>query len=193
MKRLTSVVFIFTTISLAAQPKLSVFKSSTSVKADIEKVVHDYFDNFDNIKGDTLTQTVSTIEFYSKVVPDGSLETTITKYKTPKTYSWQSTMFRTEKFKEAIAKYKQYYRQLNGATFVFSNETSYRISGQYDAPDEDRAFASSVLEVNSYDRDMKCFKIGIELDYAFPEWAVKITVYEKVDDKGINPSSGYIQ
>ncbi len=193
MKRLTAVVFLFTTVSIYAQPKLSLFKSSPSIKPDIDKVVQDYFDNFDNIKGDTLMQTVSTIEFDSKIIPAGSLETTITKYKTPKTYSWQSTMFKTEEFNEAVAKYKQYYRQLNGATFTFSNKTSYRISGAYDAPDENRTFASSILETNTYDRTLKLFKVEIALDYAFPEWTVKIMIYEKIADQDIRPSSGYTQ
>ncbi len=191
MKRLTAVVFLFTTISLSAQSKLSVFKSSNSIKPDIEKVVHDYFNNFENLKGDTLAQNASIIEFASKIAPAGSSDASITNYKTPKTYSWQATMFRTEEFKEAVSKYKQYYRQLNGATFVFSNETSYRVSGQYDTPEEERAFASSILEVGSFDRNMKHFKIEIGLNYAFPEWVVRIMVYEKIADEDMRPSSNY--
>ena len=191
MKQLIAVVILFTTTTLSAQTKLSVFKSSNSIKPDIEKVVHDYFDNFENIKGDTLAQNTSIIEFASKIIPAGALDASITSYKTPKSYSWQSTMFKTEEYKEAVSKYKQYYRQLNGATFVFSNETSYRVAGQYDAPDEARAFASSILEVGSYDRSMKLFKIEIGLNYLFPEWAVKIMVYEKVNDEDIRPSTNY--
>ena len=191
MKRLTAVVCMFASMSLYAQPKLSIFKSSNSIKPDLEKVVHDYFDNFDNIKGDTISQNASIIEFTSKVVPPGALDASITKYKTPKTYSWQSTMFKSEEFKDAVAKYKQYFRQLNGATFVFADETSYRLAGQYDAPDEERAFASSVLETSSYDRSMKLFKIEIGLNFTFPEWAVKIMVYEKIADEDIRPSTNY--
>ncbi len=134
MKRLTAVLCMFASMSLSAQSKLSIFKSSNSVKPDIEKVVHDYFDNFDNIKGDTIAQNASIIEFASKVVPTGCLDASITKFKTPKTYSWQSTMFKTEEFREAVAKYKQYFRQLNGATFVFANETSYRLAASMMRP-----------------------------------------------------------
>lgn len=193
MKQLIAVVIIFTTISLSAQPKLSIFKNSSSVKFDIEKVVGDYYDNFNNIKGDTLVQSVSTIEFYSKVIPKDALDATITNYKTSKTYSWQSTMFTSEEFKDAVAKYKQYYRQLNGATFTFSDKTSYRLSGDYDAPDESRAFASSTLEPGSYDRNLKNFKIEVGLNFAFPEWTVRIMVYEKIADEDIRPSSGYLR
>lgn len=136
-------------------------------------------------------QTVSTVEFYSKVIPAGATETSITKYKTSKTYSWQSTLFSSEEFKTAVEKYKQYYRQLNGATFTFSDKTSYKLSGNYDTPNEERTFASSTLEVSSYDRNLKNFKVEIGLNYFFPDWQVRIMVYEKLSDEDIRPSSGY--
>jgi hypothetical protein len=159
----------------------------------MEKVVGDYFENFNNIKGDTIMETVSTIEFYSNVIPQGATETSITNYKTSKTYSWQSTLFTSEEFKEAVAKYKQYYRQLNGATFTFSDKTSYKVSGNYDTPTEDRSFASSTLEVSSYDRNLKHFKIEVGLNYFFPDWKVRIFIYEKLSDEDIRPSSNYIR
>ncbi|MDP4282927.1 MAG: hypothetical protein Q8891_00765 [Bacteroidota bacterium] len=73
MKRLTTVVLCFATICTYAQSKLP--NPRVSIKPDIEKVVYDYFDNFDNIKGDTILQSVSTIEFSSKIIPEGSTET----------------------------------------------------------------------------------------------------------------------
>jgi ABC-type antimicrobial peptide transport system permease subunit len=190
MKSSLAVVFLLATISVSAQSR-SLFKSSSSIRADIEKVADDYYENFDNIKGDTIMETVSSVEFSSKIIPEGAIETTITKYKTPLTYSWQSTLFKTEEFKEAVAKYKQVYRQINGATLTFHDNAAYKLSGKYDAPDEARAFASSILDIGTYDHNLKSFKIEVALNYAFPEWIVKIFVYEKVADEDIRPSSGY--
>jgi len=189
MKQLFAVVFILSAMPIFAQPKLSVFKSSASIRADIEKVASDYFEDFNNIKGDTIIESVSTIQFNSKVIPTGALDATVTKYKTLKSYSWQSTMFKTEEFKEAVAKYKQYFRQLEGATVTFNNKNSYKISGNYDAPDEVRSFASSTLEVKSYDPNLKLFKVEIGLNFAYPEWIVRIMVYEKPADEDIRPSA----
>jgi hypothetical protein len=193
MKLITAVVCILTTMSLTAQSKLSVFKSSNSVKPDIEKIVHDYFENFNNIKGDTIGQSISTIEFNSKVLPKGADAASITQYKTSGSYSWQCNMFSSEEFKEAVQRYRQYYRELNGVSFTFSNKTTYRLTGNYDAPDESRSFASTILETHSYDRIIKNFKIELGLNYSFPEWSVRIMVYEKVGDEDIRPSSGYFR
>ena len=191
MKLLLSVVIIFTTLSLSAQIKLAALKPSPSVKPDIEKVARDYFQDFNNIKGDTLLQTAGTIEFESKIIPAGSLEATITKYSDPNSYSWQAVMLQTEDFKEAVSKYKQYYRQLNGANLTFYDRTSSKLTGPYDAPDEDRDFASSILELDSKKHDLQLFKVEVALNYSFPQWTVKIMVYEKIADENMRPTGLY--
>ena len=191
MKLLLIVVSIFTTLSLSAQIKLPALKSSPSVKPDVEKVARDYYQNFNNIKGDTLMQTAGTIEFQSKIIPAGSLESTITKYSDPNSYSWQAIMFQTEDFKEAVSKYKQYYRQLNGANLTFYDRTSSKLTGPYDVPDEDRSFASSILELDSKKHDLQLFKVEVALNYSFPQWTVKIMVYEKIADENMRPSALY--
>ncbi|HJY21764.1 MAG TPA: hypothetical protein VJ279_02695, partial [Hanamia sp.] len=173
------------------QIKLPALKSSPSVKPDVEKVARDYYQNFNNIKGDTLMQTAGTIEFESKIIPAGSLEATITKYSDPNSYSWQAIMFQTEDFKEAVSKYKQYYRQLNGANLTFYDRTSSKLTGPYDVPDEDRSFASSILELDSKKHDLQLFKVEVALNYSFPQWTVKIMVYEKIADENMRPTGLY--
>ena len=173
----------------SAQPKLFPNKSTSSIKPDIEKVARDYYQNFNNIKGDTILQTTGTIEFASKIIPTGALECSITKYSDPNSYSWQATMIQTEDFKEAVSKYKQYFRQLNGSVFTFYDKTSYKVMGHYDAPDEDRGFASSILELDGKNNDLQLFKIEVALNYSFPLWSVKILVYEKISDEKIRPTA----
>ena len=80
MKQLFTCIFIFSSFGINAQPKFSLHKSSPSIKPVIEKVARDYYQNFNNIKGDTINESVSTIEFASRVAPPGALSTSITKY-----------------------------------------------------------------------------------------------------------------
>lgn len=188
MKSLFTLTLIIAVFAVNAQPKLSKPKSSSSVKPVVEKVARDYYQNFNNIKGDTVNQTGNTIEFTSKVAPVGALSTSITKYITPYSYSWQTTMFQSEDYGAAVDKYKEYYRQLNGCMLTFYDKTSYKLSGYYDAPDESRGFASSILALNGTNHDLRLFKVEIALNYAFPEWTVKIMIYEKVADDKIRPS-----
>jgi hypothetical protein len=55
-------------------------------------------------------------------------------------------------------------------------------------PDENRAFASSILELNGTNHDLQLFKVEVALTYTMPEWFVKLMIYEKVADKDIRPT-----
>lgn len=180
--------FIFQTFSASSQPLLSLKKSSNTLKPIVEQVARDYYQNFDNIKGDTINETLSNIEFTSKVAPLGALSTSITKYINPYSYTWEATMFQTEDYAEAVGKYKEYYKQLNGCKLTFYDKTSYKLEGVYDNPDESRAFASSILQLDGVNHDLELFKVEIGITYSLPDWTVKVMIYEKMGDNVIRPT-----
>lgn len=188
MRYFIGVTFILFSFISNAQPKTLTPASSSSLRPVIEKVARDYYQNFNNIKGDTVNETESTIEFNSKIAPPGSIATSITKYVYPYSYTWQTTMFQSDDYHAAIDKYKEYYRQLNGCTLTFYDKSSYKLSGNYDMPDENRSFASSILQLDSTNHDLRLFKLEVALNYIMPEWTVKVMVYEKVDDKDVRPT-----
>lgn len=163
-------------------------KSSPSIKSDIDKVARDLYQGFNNIKGDTLMQASNMITFSSKLIPVGAKNCIVIKHPYPNSFSWQATMFESEEYSEAIAKYKIFYRQLSGSSITFFDKASYKLSGEYDAPDEGRSFASSLLKLDGADETLKAFKIEIGLNYSFPLWEVSILVYEKVADEDIRPT-----
>ena len=189
MKKLSATAFtLFIVFTVIPQPNLQRVKSAPSLKPVIEKVARDYYQNFNNIKGDTVSQTESTIEFKSKIIPEGAIDASITKYINPYSYSWQTTMFQSEDYLAAVGKYKEYYNQLNGCTLTFYDKSSYKLGGNYDTPDENRAFASSILQLDNTNPDLRLFKVEVALTYSIPDWTVRIMVYEKVADDEIRPT-----
>lgn len=190
MKKWLTALCVFSAFAVSAQPRIAfkTLKTSPSIKPVIEQVARDYYQNFNNIKGDTVNVTESTIEFTSKVAPPGSLATSITKYIDPYSYTWESTMFQSEDYQEAVDKYKEYYKQLNGSKLTFYDNTSYKLVGGYDTPDETRAFASSILQLDGINPDLQLFKVEVALTYSLPDWTVKILIYEKVADDKIRPT-----
>lgn len=194
MKKFFILSFIFSNFHVIAQNKLTTLKTSNSIKPDIEKVARDYYDHFNNIKGKKIVETVSTIEYQSKIIPEGALESTITEIKSlHNVYSWQATMLTTDDYEKAVEKYKHIYRQLNGANFLMDDNKSWKFKGDYDAPDENRAFASSVLEPDVSEPVLQRLKVEVALNYTMPEWTVKIMVYEKIPDEDIRPSESVDQ
>lgn len=183
-------IFLLTLSSMAvsAQPKFLMHKSVPSIKPVIEKVARDYYQNFNNIKGDTINESSGTIEFKSRVAPQDALSTSITKYVDTFSYTWQTTMFESEDYPSAVAKYKEYFKQLNGCTLTFYDKSSYKLNGEYDMPDENRSFASSILELKGENPDLQLFKVEIALNYSLPVWTVRIMMYEKLADNKIRPT-----
>ena len=188
MKKMIFTILIFPAMAVTAQTRISFKKSPNTLKPVIEKVARDYYQNFNNIKGDTINETESTVEFTSKVAPADALSTSITKYIDPYSYTWQATMFQSEDYEAAAAKYKEYYKQLNGCKLTFYDKTSYKLVGGYDTPDESRAFASSILQLDAVNRDLELFKVEVALNYSLPDWTVKVMIYEKVADDKIRPT-----
>jgi len=189
MKKLLSLIFIFSTFHLSAQKSLLLLKTGGSIKPDIEKVARDYYDHFNNIKGEKISESESTIEYQSKIAPVGALESTITQIKSLRNvYSWQSTLLNTDDYEKAVEKYKQLFRQLNGSNFKMKENQSWKFEGLYDTPDDDRSFASSILEPDVNEKVLQRLKIEIALNYNMPEWTVKVLVYEKESDADIRPT-----
>jgi hypothetical protein len=188
MKKLCPLIFILLSLYVTAQSKLPVIKLPSAVTPDIVKVARDYYDHFFHIKGEKISETESTIEYKSNILPRGALESTITQIKNlQNVYSWQAIMINTEDYDKAVEKYKQIYRQLNGANFIINDSKTCKIKGPYDAPDNDRAFASSILEPDVKEKYLQRLKIEIALSYNMPDWSVKILVYEKESDEDIRP------
>src|ERR1700712_4860097 len=141
MKNLCPLILVLSMFQISAQNKLPVFHLASTVRPDIIKVAGDYYDHFFNIKGEKLLETESIIEYKSKILPQGAVESTILQIKSlQNVYSWQALMMNTDDRDKAISKYKQIYRELNGAGFVMSDGKNCKIRGPYDAPDDDRAF-----------------------------------------------------
>ena len=189
MKKLLSLFLLITTLHLAAQNKLPSLKIANNIKPDIEKVTRDYYDHFFNIKGEKIAETESTIEYQSKVIPVGAVESTITQIKSlHNVYSWQATMLTSDSYKKAVDKYKQIYRQLDGTGFVMHDNKTWKFKGNYDAPDDGRSFASSILEPETDEKCIQMLKIEVALNYVMPDWSVKVLIYEKQSDENIRPT-----
>ncbi len=188
MKKLSILFFILSSLNLIAQKKAPYIKIVPAINADIEKVARDYYNHFDNIKGEKISETDNMIEYSSKINPQGALESTIMQIKSlDNSFSWQALMLDTEDYNQAIAKYKQLYKQLNGTKLSLNNGKSYKLKGTYDAPEETKGFASSIIGIDAVENDVHQFKIEIALNHSMPEWSVKIYVYEKEDDEEIRP------
>ncbi len=175
------ILFIFSISSLAHAQQKSSSVNSASLQTCIQKIVADYPNEFNNIKGEVINENPQSIEYESLLIPEGADAPIITKYSAKKKpfYSWQAVMLSTEDFEEAAKKYKSVFNQLKGVNVVFNAGSNFYLQGTFEEADESKKFTSSILNFLTRQAPMNKLKIEVNLQYEFPEWKVNLLVYER--------------
>ena len=171
-------LFLFAHLFYAsAQLKLPV---NSSLRSDFQKIMAEYPEHFEGIRGDVINQNPQTIEYASQLKLADAEECIITKYSSgaKPVYSWQALILTSENFEAAYKKYKWVFNQLKGMNIYYVRD-QYTLRGNFEEADESRKFTNSVLAPVSPPEPLKKLKIDVALEFEFPEWKVKLLVYEK--------------
>lgn len=165
-------------------PKL---KKPDAMQSALNEVVQEFFNNFDASTGDVITEAVGVTSYESLVTLPGAVSATINKYLVPVAWSWEARMQEADDYQSAAKQYNQIFRQLHNARLTPGGFEKIRLLGDYDAPNEDRTFASSQFRFESIKDDRRNFKIDLSMRYEFPVWVIAVSMYEKVPDSEIRP------
>lgn len=188
MKNSVKPLVLLTIISLfcittSAQLKLPL---ANSIANDVKKVIEDYPNRFINLMGEVITQHQQSTDYQCNFKVNGAEEAFVTRYSSKKEVcSWEALMLTTESFEKARQKFKSLYNQLHNMS-VKLGETSYRLKGQYNAPEESKKFTEILFSFEPANEVSKKLRIEISMQYIEPmEWKVKILVYdrEREDDE----------
>jgi hypothetical protein len=173
-----TVLFLFVHVCyVSAQVKLGI---SSSLRSDFQKIMAEYPQHFEGIRGEVINQNPQTVEYASQLKLADAEECIITKYSSglKPIYSWQALMFTSEDFEAAYKKYKWVFSQLKGMNIYYVKD-QYTLKGSFEEADESRKFTNSILTPVAPPDPMKKLKIDVALQFEFPEWKVKLVVYEK--------------
>ena len=175
--KLTVLFFLVYSIDASAQFKLPV---NNALRTDLQKIVSEYPQHFEAIRGDVIHQNPQTIEYASSLKVADALGCMIIKYSSglKPIYSWQALMFTSEDFEEASKKYKWLFNQLKGLN-IFYVKDQYTLKGSFEEATESRKFTNSILAPVSPPEPLKKLKVEVALQFEFPEWKVNLLVYEK--------------
>jgi len=173
-----TVLFLFVHLCHAsAQLKFAV---TNSLRSDFQKIMSEYPHHFENIRGEVINRNPQTVEYASQLKLAGAEECVITKYSSglKPIYSWQALMFVSEDFEAAHKKYKWVFSQLKGMNIYYVRD-QYTLKGDFEEADESRKFTNSILSPVAPPDPLKKLKVDVALQFEFPEWKVKLLVYEK--------------
>lgn len=176
-KLLVSLGILMSTRDADAQFKLPI---NNAFRSDVQKIVSDYPHQFAAFRGAVVNKNPQSVEYASLLVPNGTEASSITGYSAidKPIYSWQAVLLTTENFEEAQKKYKWLFNQLKGLNVHYVAD-QYTLRGVYEAPDESRKFTTSVLTVHAPPTPLKKLKVEATMEFEFPEWKVRLLVYEK--------------
>ena len=180
----------YMTSSLLAMLMFFCGMTQAPVKTDsvffgaIDSVLQDFPQNLRNIAGDTLLQEGEVDRFASKVKLPGALTCIISRYHSniDTTPSWQAKMYEDEDYSKAADQYHRLFRLLKKCYVQLSDGSIARLEGEWEAPREDVAFASSSFHIDSPVWRYRKVKVDIELVYRLSDWVVNINIMSKEED-----------
>ena len=160
-----------------AQPRLPI---PNAFRNDVQKVVADFPSQFASLRGDVRITNPQTVEYASLLQVGKAEDCIITRYSsnTRPIYSLQALMLHTEDFAEAAKKYKWLFTQLKGMNVKYVVD-QYTLQGQYEAPAEERKFATSLLYIAHPPEALQKLRVEVSMQFEFPEWKVSVTIFEK--------------
>lgn len=180
--KVVKLILIVSLLGVLANPSTAQFKKlipEAGIQAEISTVIQDYQYRFKNISGAVLNENPQTTEYQSNINLRGSKACIVTQYSSGKNsvYSWHAIMYEGESFEEAVKHFKNLYKQLNNLNVKFGNYKNYRFNAPYEAPSESLEFTSIVFDNDA--KEAQKLQLELLLTYHFPEWQIKIMVYEK--------------
>ncbi len=180
VKTLTLItISLFIVSSCLAQFKLPV---ANGIGADIKKVIGDYPNQFNNLRGEKLVQNPQSVDYACNFKVTGAEDARITHYSSANKHaivSWQALLLTTEDFEEAKKKFKSVYNQLNNLSAKMEEGVYLRLKAPYESPAEEKKFTSIIFSVDNGSTTLKKLKVELGMEYELLEWKVKVMVYER--------------
>lgn len=160
---------------------------SADLHHNLTRLISDYETGFVQLKAEVATRSPQTITYHTHLQLSGIMENTIVEHTgEPPVYSWSALLLSSEDFETARKKYAAFYNQVRSMVFSVGPH-QYRLKGAYEAPSENKRFASTTLSL--YENSLLPLQLVMTMDYEFPEWTVRLRLYEKQreDDEAPQP------
>jgi hypothetical protein len=157
-----------------------VFSNETTVA--LQKVIQDYPNRFENIRGAVITSYPEATDYQSTVEIPGAVNAVISHYKASnkELYSWKSTVFVSESFEDASRQYTELFNQIRNTIIKIEGEKPFILIGTLQKPMESRRSTSTQFQLYSAASVMQQLKVVLTVEHAITEWRIQLSVYDNV-------------
>ena len=180
MRKYILLISLFFSFSSFAQFHLVNFNNNVSNA--LSKVIEDFPDHFNNIRGDIIGTNVQSTNYSCTINIDDADSSVIIQNGEEKDniFSWKEVVFEADDFAAAKLKFHEYFNKIKGTVATIdNNKISFQAS--YNAPDDTKRFASILFTAHPHIQQLKNVVIDLSLDYLFSNWQISISIYEHTD------------
>lgn len=154
-----------------------VFSNQTN--AALQKVIGDYPNRFDNIRGNQIQVHSNAVDFNSKVKIPGAVNCVITQFKTPDpSASWNCDLYGSPDFEKASARFHDLYNQIRNTIIKIEGEKPFILNGQYETPSGEIKATIIRFHFLPASEAIQGLKVELSLQYT-SEWTILLTVNDQ--------------
>ncbi len=161
-------------------PAQGVFTNQTNTA--LQKVIGDYPNKFDNIKGQLISKDPQTTDYQSKVQIPGAGNAVVTRYSSSEEreiYSWKCVITESEEFEVIKKKYNDLYNQIRNTIVKVEGEKPLILNGNYESPTEEKRFVTSSFNLVPSVGKMGRIKVELALEFFITEWKISLLVFDQ--------------
>lgn len=181
-------LLIFFPLLFCASTKAQLpFKGSNEISTVLSKVIQDYPNYFDHIKGDVVEEAPQVVNYASLVNMKDMPEGIIVQYtaEADQVYSWKNILLETENFEEAKKKFHLFYNQIKKTTAII-NQMGIRLVADYTEPDESKKFNTIIFKLETIEKSVKDVVVDLSLRYEIDEWKITLSLYHVEDESKLH-------
>lgn len=157
-----------------------VFSNNTN--AALKMVIEDYPNHFSNIKGERISVYEPAVNYKSKVVIPGSVNSTLTQYKTNEAYSWQCELYSSADFQKATTRFRELYGEIHNTIIKLERQKPAILNGQYEAPEKDKKKTTIFFHFLPSTGIIQKLHVEMQLRSEGGAWKIMLQVYEETHD-----------
>ena len=174
------IIFLFIILlSSASTFSQGVFNNNTNLA--LQKVIEDYPNNFNNIRGDKISGNQQTADYQSKIIVPGAGASIITRHSTSRAevFSWKAEMFESGNFEESKERFKKIFDNIKNTIVKIDGLPPYILSGKYEYPAEDKKSTSIAFQLLPANGELQKLTVDLTLHNIPGGWKISLSVHEK--------------
>jgi hypothetical protein len=177
-----SMFLSFVLLSFLSSAQLHFTSTNNNVSNAIAKVIEDFPNHFNNIRGEIISKDVQAVNYTCTINIAGADSSIIIQNgnDSDNIYSWTETVFATDDFDKAKEKFHEYFTKLK-ATAVTIDNKKISFHAEYITPNDAKHFTTILFTANNETSQLKDVVIDLSMQYVLSGWQIIVNVYEHTD------------